>query len=141
MAEADFLSFLVDETIKLQRSGEEKLSSLELKLKDYSISYFKGSFHPHTQLLRFQTQMGVLDIPVTWSAFNLEDSNITDVILSEDNDPDLLFHVMKASWHQDMTKLLVTHADGFCYIVGLKAGEENHLHDILNPQELLIKAA
>jgi hypothetical protein len=29
------------------------------------------------------------------------------------------------------------HADGFCYIVGLKSGDETHLHDLLNPQEWL----
>lgn len=141
MAESDFLSFLVDETMKLQSSGEEKLSSLELKLKDYGISYFKGSFIPQTQLLRFQTTFGLIDIPVTWSAFNLQAAGETDVIFSENTDPDHLLKIMKGTWHQDMTKLLITHADGFCYMVGLKAGEENHLHDLLNPQELLLKAA
>lgn len=137
MAESDFLTFLVDETIKLQKSGEEKLSSLELKLKDYGIVYFKGAFLPQTQLLRFQTNFGVLDIPVTWSSFK----DAADVILSQENDPDFLFQIMKQNWNSAITKLLITNADGFCYLVGLKEGEENHLHDLLNPQELLIKAA
>lgn len=140
MAE-DFLSFLVDETMKLQNSGEDKLSSLELKLKDYSISYFKGAFLPQTQMLRFQTHFGILDVPVIWSAFDIQASHTTDMIYSDENDPDLLFKILKSHWDTSMTKLLITHADGFCYLVGLKVGEENHLHDLLNPQELLIKVA
>lgn len=138
MAETDFLSFLVDETLKLQESGEAKLSSLELKLKDYDLSYFKGAFIPQSQVLRFKTDFGVIDVPVNWSVFS---PYFTEgVILSEEQDADHLFKIFKSVWSPAFTKILVTHADGFCYLVGLKAHEEVHLHDLLNPQEWL-KAA
>lgn len=135
MAEADFLTLLVDETFQLQKSGEAKLSSLELKLSDYGLDYLKGEFIPQSQMLRFHCSLGVLDIPVNWSIFEA-----SDVVVGEDNDDDMLLKVFKSSWKQNLSKLLVTHADGFCFIVGLKAGDENHLHDLLNPQEWLMAA-
>ena len=135
MAETDFLTLLVDETLKLQKSGEARLSSLELKLNDYGLEYFKGEFIPQFQILRFVTKFGVLDMPVNWSVFEMNDA-----IISEENDHDYLLKVLKNTWKFDLDRLLIVHADGFCYIVGLKAGEENHLHDLMNPQEWL-KAA
>lgn len=140
MAEKDFLSFLVDETLKLQASGEVGLSSLELKLTDYNLSFMKGEFIPQSQMLRFQTPMGELDIPINWSVFSLTDEGEVDHVLSPDNDRDLFFKVLKSAWSQELEKVLVTHSDGFCYIVGLKAGEESHLHDLMNPQEWLSAA-
>ncbi|WPU65327.1 hypothetical protein [Peredibacter starrii] len=140
MTESDFLAFLVDETLKLQKSGEVELSSLELKLNDYGLSYLKGEFLPQSQVLRFKTSFGVLDIPINWSVFALESTSGHDVILSESNDPDLLLTVLKTAWVPDHERMLIIHADGFCYIVGLKTGEELHLHDLQNPQEWL-KAA
>lgn len=137
MGESDFLSFLVDETLKLQRSGEVRLSSLELKLNDYGLSFLKGEFIPQSQVLRFVTSFGVIDVPVNWSVFALEGSSTEDCVIDRDNDKDHLLEVLKASWMVSLDKLLVTHADGFCYIVGLKVGEEYYLHDLLNPQELL----
>jgi hypothetical protein len=136
MAE-DFLSFLVDETLKLQQSGEAELSSLELKLKDYKLNFLKGEFIPQTQMLRFHTNFGVLDIPVNWSVFSIEAPDSTDHVLDTENDPDCLLGVFQSAWNGDLQKMLITHADGFCYVVGLRAGEESHLHDLLNPQELL----
>lgn len=140
MAEADFLSFLVDETLKLQKSGEVELSSLELKLNDYKLSFIKGEFIPQSQVLRFNTAFGVIDIPINWSLFSLENSESSDQVISDENDHDHLLELFKLSWDRSIHQLLVTHADGFCYIVGLKAGEEYYIHDLLNPQELL-KAA
>lgn len=141
MAEVtDFLTFLVDETLKLQKSGEVELSSLELKLKDYGLSFLKGEFIPQSQMLRFKSHFGVLDFPINWSVFAIENTSGKDVILSQDNDPDLLLSVLKTAWNQELERVLIAHADGFCYIVGLKAGEELHLHDLQNPQEWL-KAA
>lgn len=137
MAESDFLSFLVDETLKLQRSGEVQLSSLELKLNDYGLCFLKGEFIPQSQVLRFNSSIGVLDVPVNWSVFALDGSSSEDCVIHVDNDKDHLLKVLKATWMVSLNKLLVTHADGFCYIVGLKAGEEYYLHDLLNPQELL----
>ena len=64
MAETDFLSFLVDETLKLQKSGESTLSSLEQKITDYKLSFLKGEFIPQSQVLRFKTKFGDLDIPL-----------------------------------------------------------------------------
>ncbi len=133
----DFLSFLVDETLKLQQSGEAELSSLELKLTDYGLMFLKGEFIPQTQLLRFQTTFGVLDIPINWSLFAVDPANSGDHILSLENDHDHLLGILKSAWNNDLEKMLVTHADGFCYLVGLKSGEEAHLHDLMNPQELL----
>lgn len=140
MAEKDFLSFLVDETLKLQQSGESKLSSLELKLNDYKLNFLKGEFIPQTQVLRFQTGFGILDIPVNWSLFSMENAR-PDQVLSQEKDPDHFFEILKSSWNQHLSQLLVTHADGFCYLVGLLPGEESHLHDLLNPQEWFQEAA
>lgn len=140
MAETDFLSFLVDETLKLQKSGEVELSSLELKLKDYNLSFLKGEFIPQYQILRFQSQFGTLDVPINWSVFSLEHNESGDQVITTENDQDHLLEVFQAAWDPSMKQMLVTHADGFCYIVALKSGEEYYIHDLLNPQELL-KAA
>jgi len=138
MAETDFLSFLVDETLKLQQSGEVALSSLELKLKDYELPFLKGEFLPQTQVLRFIAPFGLIDLPINWSVFAVDSATTsTDIVLSSTNDPDHLFEVLKARWKPQLSQLLITHADGFCYFVGLREGDENHLHDILNPQEWL----
>lgn len=137
MAETDFLSFLVDETLKLQKKGEARLSSLEQKLNDYNLSYIKGEFLPQTQMLRFNAAFGVIDIPVNWSVFSMTNPEASNQILTVENDRDHLFEVLKTAWKQDFGKILVTHADGFCYIVGLIPGEDNYLHDLLNPQEML----
>jgi hypothetical protein len=134
MADTDFLSFLVDETFKLQKSGEGTLSSLELKLTDYGLAFLKGEFIPQTQMLRFRTPFGVLDVPVNWSVFGAQGS---DHVVSAKTDSDHLLEVFRTAWSSNLQQLLVTHADGFCYIVGLGAGEEYYLHDLLNPQEML----
>lgn len=139
MAE-DFLSFLVNETFKLQKSGEMELSSLELKLKDYGLHYFKGEFIPQTQMLKFNTTFGPLDVPVSWKIFGVE-NNVTHTLLWQENDMDQFFSVISKAWNLEMEKLLITHADGFCYLVALKAGEDSCLHDLLNPQEWLKSAA
>lgn len=140
MAEKDFLSFLVDETLKLQKSGEVELSSLELKLKDYDLDFLKGEFIPQAQVLRFNTPFGGMDIPVNWSVFSIENSLAEYTLLDEKQDTDCFFTVIKTAWNRPIEKLLITHDDGFCYLVGLKLGEEVHLHDLINPQEWL-KAA
>ena len=135
----DFLSFLVDETLKLQKGGEAELSSFEHKLSDYKMNYLKGEFIPQTQMLRFTTKFGVLDMPVNWSVFSVE-AGSGDVVLSNDEDQDHLFAVMKNAWNPSLTKMLVTHADGFCYLVGMDATDEVHLPDLLTPIEWM-KAA
>jgi hypothetical protein len=134
MVNKDFVSFLVDETLKLQKSGEVKLSSLELKLKDYGLNYFKGEFIPQAQILRFITPFGPLDVPVNWSIFSVENSLAQYTLLDEKNDVDSFFQVIKLAWNRPIEKLLITHDDGFCFIVGLNQGEESHLHDLINPQ-------
>ena len=134
MSSKDFVSFLVDETLKLQKSGEGELSSLELKLTDYGLNFLKGEFIPQTQILRFQTPFGNLDVPVNWSIFSVENSHAQFTLLDEKNDVDNFFMIIKSAWAQSIEKLLITHDDGFCYIIGLKQGEEAHLHDLLNPQ-------
>lgn len=140
MADTDFLSFLVDETLKLQKSGEVELSSLELKLNDYKLNFLKGEFIPQSQMLRFITSFGKLDIPVNWSIFAIDSTDGADIVLSKENDQDQLFEVLRSSWNPEFSKILVTHADGFCYLVGLRPVEEAHLHDLLNPQ-VWLKAA
>lgn len=134
----DFLSFLVNETLKLQKDGEVSLSSLERKLSDYGLAFFKGEFIPQSQMLRFQTPMGVLDVPVTWSIFSPDHEGFS--LLDESKDVDLFFTVLRNVWNPAIEKVLVTHADGFCYVVGLRAGEDTCLHDLLNPQEWLKSA-
>lgn len=137
MSEKDLISFLVDETLKLQKNGHGGLSSLELKLTDYRLDFFKGVFIPQAQILRFKTPMGNLDVPINWSIFSIENSMAEYTLLDEKKDVDNFFKVMKGAWKDPIEKLLVTHDDGFCYIVALKAGEDVHLHDLLNPQEWL----
>ncbi len=134
MAETDFLSFLVDETLKLHKSGGDNLSCLELKLCDYGLSFLKGEFIPQTQMLRFISTLGIIDIPVNWSIF---DTQSLDHVVTAKNDHDYLLEILRKSWLPTLEQLLITHADGFCYIVGVRAGEEYHLHDVLNPQEML----
>jgi hypothetical protein len=135
MANTDFLSFLVDETLKLQHRGEVSLSSFEHKINDYKLSFLKGEFIPQSQVLRFKTSFGPLDIPINWSVFAID--NEQGAILDPKNDEDHFFEVIRLAWDKSFEKLLITHADGFCYLVGLKAGEETYLHDLLNPQEWL----
>jgi hypothetical protein len=141
MAQTDLLSFLVEETLKLQQTGEDELSSLELKLKDYDLAYLKGEFIPQIQMLRFRLKGVVLDIPVNWSIFDLNHAGVEHLILTSANDPEKLFAVFKKIWLTHLEKMLITHADGFCYMVGLKAGDDAHLHDLINPQEWLKKTA
>jgi hypothetical protein len=140
MAESDFLSFLVDETLKLQKSGESCLSSFELKLSDYKLDFLKGEFIPQTQMLRFSSPFGLLDFPVNWGVFHLESTDQQDFVITTQNDADFILRVFKKNWGQSFQQLLITHADGFFYIVGLKHGDEFYLHDLLNPQQIL-KAA
>ncbi len=140
MGEKDFVTFLVDETLRLQKSGEVELSSLELKLKDYDLDFLKGEFIPQAQILRFNAQFGVLDIPVNWSVFSMENSLAEFTLMDESHDTDKFFTVIKKAWNNSLEKLLITHDHGFCYIVGLKMGEEHHLHDLVNPQEWLKSA-
>jgi hypothetical protein len=137
MAGTDFLSFLVDETLKLQTNGASELSSLEHKLKDYGLQFMKGEFVPQSQMLRFKTSFGVLDFPVNWSVFDIGTAASQDIVLSSDFDDDHLLEVLKHAWNPNFTKILVTHAEGFCYLVGLESGEESHLHDLMTPQEWL----
>ncbi len=135
MSENDFLGFLVDETLKLQKKGEMKLSSLELKLSDYSLPFIKGEFLTQSQVLRFKSHFGHLDFPINWSIFQSDDNPGT--VLNKDQDVDFLFSVISKAWNPSFTQILVINADGFCYLVGLKKGDETHLHDLLNPQEWL----
>lgn len=135
MAERDFLSLLVDETLKLQQ-GPDELSTFEVKIKDYELEYLRGEFVPQFQIFRFQSSFGLIDIPINWSVFS-QDSHF---IVTPENDSDHFLEVLKASWNENLDKILVIHADGFCYLVGLKVGEDSHLHDLLNPQELLRSA-
>ena len=137
MADKDFVSFLVEETFKLQQSGDDKLSSLDLKLNDYALSYVKGEFIPQLQTIRFITPFGLLDIPVNWSCFDLEYTSRSYSLLGTHNDKDHFFEVIKKAWDDSLERLLVVHADGFCYLVGLKEGDEVYLHDLLHPQHWL----
>jgi hypothetical protein len=143
MKEKDFLSFLVDETFKLQISGEAELSSLELKLRDYGLIFFRGEFVPQLQIFRFWTSFGILDIPINWSVFAADTINYRDKkssldhVIDNENDNDHLLCVLRSVWPDDLQKILITHAEGFCYVVGLRLGEDSHLHDLLNPTGFL----
>lgn len=135
MEKSGFLTFLVEETLKLQDSGEGNLSSLELKLNDYGLNFLKGEFIPQSQLLRFNAPFGVMDVPANWSIFACEGDSYT--LLDKQTDQDDFFTVMKHAWKLPIEKILILHADGFCYMVGLKVGEDSHLRDLINPQEWL----
>ena len=140
MGNSDFLAFLVEETMKLQKNGEVELSSLELKLKDYGLPFFKGEFIPQFKILRFHTSFGQLDVPINWSIFSHASQDSGHTVLDEKNDTDHFFTVIRSAWNTSFEKILVTHDDGFCYLVGLKAGDETHLHDLTNPQQWLKSA-
>jgi len=130
---ADFLTFLVNETFKHKQA--EGTTLFEQKLNDYGLNYKRGEFIPQLQILRFNTELGLIDCPVNWSLFSIEDH----IIIDENKDSDHLFSILNKHW--PMNKLLIAQADGFCFMVFLKKGEDVHLRDLLNPQEFLIKAA
>jgi len=136
----DFLSFLVDETLKLQKSGDKKLSTFELKLTDYGLEFLRGEFIPQLQVLRFVSKIGKIDVPISWSLFSPETASQDYKILDSHNDYESFYSVIKAAWNPKMEKLLIINADGFCYLVGLKAGEESYLHDLIN-SDFLLKSA
>jgi hypothetical protein len=136
----DFLSFLVDETLKLQKSGDKKLSTFELKLTDYGLEFLRGEFIPQLQVLRFISKLGKIDVPISWSLFSPESARQDYKILDSHNDYESFYAVIKAAWNPKMEKLLIIHADGFCYLVGLKVGEESYLHDLLHSDDLLKSA-
>lgn len=142
MAEKDFVSFLVEETFKLQKSGESQLSSLDQKLSDYSLAFLKGEFIPQSQMLRFITPFGLMDIPINWSYFDLDYASQSHVLLDSHNDSEHFFQIIKQAWNQSLEMILILHADGFCYMVGLKEGEEGYLHDLIpqSPHRLLRSA-
>lgn len=134
MADSDFISFLVNETLRLQDSHKEHLSSLELKLQDYSLSYIRGFFIPQYRVLRFKAEMGTIDVPINWSVFSVGEHQ-DGIILDSEADKDALFEIFQKNWQPEMKKLLIAHAEGYCYLIGLKESEVVHLHDLLNPQE------
>lgn len=136
MEKSEFLSFLVDETMKLSQE-EKTLTELERKFSDYKLSYLRGQFMPHSQVLRFNTPFGLLDIPINWNLFSAE---VSHQLLDETHDQDAFYSVMKSAWKTPLEKILIMHADGFSYLVALKAGEDFYIHDLLNQQEWL-KAA
>lgn len=136
MADTDLISFLVNETLRLHKDDLDHLSSLELKLKDYSLSYLRGFFIPQFQILRFKTELGDIDVPINWSVFGVGEHQ-EGIVLDAEEDKDALFMIFQKNWQPEMKKLLITHADGYCYLIGLKEGEDVHLHDLLNPQEWL----
>lgn len=111
------------------------LTSLEQKLKDYGLDYLRGEFIPQLQVLRFETAFGALDMPINWSVF--DSSNTEGSIIDATSPERHLFSVLRSAWDFRMKQILVTHADGYCYLVGFKAGEEVYLRDVMNPQELL----
>ena len=120
MATEDFLSFLVDETLKLQKRGSVQLSSLELKLKDYGLFFLKGEFIPQLQSLRFSAPFGILDVPINWSVFSVENSMAQYTILNNEQDVDYFYSVLRNAWDMQIKNLVITHDNGFCYIIGLK---------------------
>jgi hypothetical protein len=138
MSKTDFLTFLVDETLKLQKTGQANLSSLELKLKDYKLSFLKGEFIPQTKVMRFMTSFGALDFPINWSIFSGECSS--NLMIHESNDQDHLLKILQTTWSSEMKRLLISHDDGFCYFIALRQGDECYLHDLLNRQETLSAA-
>lgn len=140
MKKSNFLNFLVDETFRLQETNHSELSSLEHKLKDYGIHYLRGEFIPQTQLLRFYAPMGILDIPTNWSCFALEHGQ-DYTHLRADNDPENFLSILKSAWKKDLSSLLITQSQGYCYIIGLGLADEEHFADLINPQEIFIRTA
>lgn len=138
MSESDFLTFLVDETLKLQKSGK-KLSSFDLKLKDYGLNYLRGEYVPKLQVIRFRSDRGSLDFPINWSVFDTK--KITGyLVLSQFDDQDHIFSVMKSIWGNAVEKILILEQEGHCYIVALKSGEDAHMRDLLKKEKALKSA-
>lgn len=140
MSKFNFLTFLVDETFRLNSATHQSLGDLERKLADYGISFLRGQFIPQIQMLRFATPMGQLDIPINWSCFALEHGQDFSWVQTT-NDNDGLLSIMKASWQSQIKSLLITQSQGYCYIIGLKENDEFYLQDLTNPQEILLKVA
>lgn len=140
MSKSNFLNFLVDETLRHHRDDFHAFSDLERKLSDYGISFLRGEFIPQIHMLRFITPMGVIDIPTNWSSFSLEHGQGYCWVKS-DTDGDGLLHILQQAWQPSMKSLLVTHSEGYCYIIGLKESDEYYLEDLVNPQEILLRAA
>lgn len=139
MTKANLLNFLVEETYQLE-NNHLTFSDLERKLYDFEISFLRGEFIPQIQMLRFHTPMGTIDVPVNWSCFALDQGREYHWITAS-NDEDNLLKVMKLSWDKELKSLLVLQSDGYCYLIGLKEADEYHFDDLINPQEILIKAA
>lgn len=139
MSKTNLLSFLVEETFLLDKN-HLSFSDLERKLYDFSISFMRGEFIPQIQMLRFRAPMGTIDVPVNWSCFAL-DHGCDYVWITTNNDEDNLLKVMKISWDKELKSLLVLPSDGYCYLIGLREADEYYLKDLVNPQEILIKAA
>lgn len=140
MSKSNFLSFLVDETFRLQSQNARTFCDLERKLTDYGISFLRGEFIPQIQMLRFNTPMGILDVPINWSSFALDEGRDYNWI-KNGSDQEELLNVMKASWNPEMKSLLVMQAQGYCYIISLTESDEFYLKDLINPQEILLKSA
>ncbi|MFA5583646.1 MAG: hypothetical protein WDA09_05475 [Bacteriovoracaceae bacterium] len=139
MSKSNFLNFLVEETLKLH-SQTTSFCDLERKLIDYDILFLRGEFVPQIQMLRFQSHWGMIDIPINWSCFNLEQGQ--DYYWVRAGDPEeTLLKVMAKKWDSQVNSLLIMQAEGYCYIIGLKESDEFYLRDLINPQEILTKAA
>jgi len=137
MASNDLVTFLVEETLKLQETGNESISGLEAKIQDYQLHYLKGYFIPQTQMLRFDGPFGCIDIPTNWSLFSIENSMVDFSLISSQKDRDMFFSVIQKAWNIPIKSLVVTHENGFCFMIGLKSGDEVHLRDLLNSEEWL----
>jgi hypothetical protein len=79
--------------------------------------------------------MGNMDVPMNWSVFSPVGTDHR--VLDKDNDMDNFFTVVKNAWKIPVEKVVIIHADGFCYLVGLSEEQVCHLHDLLNPQQWL----
>lgn len=137
MSSNDLVTFLVEETFKLQEASDESISGLEAKIQDYHLNYLKGYFIPQTQMLRFNGPFGCIDIPTNWSHFSIENSLAEYTLMNDHNDADMFFKVIQNAWGIQLKSLVVTHENGFCFIIGLKSGEEVHLRDLLSSEEWL----
>ncbi len=132
----DFLSFLVNETYKLQSEGENRLHSMENKIQDSGLEFLKGEFIAPISVFRFKSHLGNIDVPVRWDLFDLNQVETGYRILDEQNDQQHFFSVIQAVWKIKVEKILMIQADGYIYLVGLKVGDDNFLRSLINNKEV-----
>lgn len=122
MGGGDFYLKLVNETFETQNQrSKERKSSFEKTLVDLQLLYFKGSYLPHNQIIRFESLWGLLDFPSSFPLFDCYQHQFKE--LHSENDSDCLYAVLSQSWDQKISHIYATVDEGFYYLIAFKSDE------------------